>query len=80
MSYQCSADRNPVYSCNISILTGTVHPESYYDVFLHVVPIALTNMTCTGDVNTISECSYDEVDADYGCTHREDIIVGCYGK
>ena len=37
-------------------------------------------MTCTGDENTISECSYDEVGADHGCTHRDDIIVGCYGK
>ena len=61
-------------------IPGTVHNERFYNVFLYVVPIALTNMMCTGNENAISECSYKRVDGNHGCTHRDDMIVNCFGK
>ena len=35
---------------------------------------------CTGNENAISECSYKRVDGNHGCTHRDDMIVNCFGK
>ena len=62
----------------IHCIAGTVHPESFYSI-LPVVPIALTNVMCTGNETTISECSFDIYD-DNECDHSSDVIVNCIRK
>ena len=63
----------------ICCIAGTVHPESFYNRILRVVPIALTNVMCTGNETTISECSFDIYD-DNECDHFDDVIVNCIRK
>ena len=45
-----------------------------------VVPIAWTNMMCTGAEDSLSQCSFDGVDGDPTCTHADDIILVCTCK
>ena len=53
---------------------------SFIDNILRVVPIARTNMVCTGDEDTISQCEYSGIDGNPDCDHSYDIIVDCIGK
>ena len=69
----------PIQLIEIHCIAGTIHPESFYNVLLHVVPIALTNVLCSGNENTISECSFDIYD-DNKCDHFDDAIVNCNSK
>ena len=59
-----------------------MQPERYYydKNFPYVVPIALTDMTCSGDETAISECSYKVVSGNNACNHMDDIMVHCFGK
>ena len=49
-------------------------------IFQIVIPITRTNMMCTGDEDTISQCSFDGVDGDPTCTHEDDLIIVCTRK
>ena len=54
--------------------------ESDINLIFSVVPIARTNMMCTGNEDTLSECRYSGVDGNRNCDHSYDIIVSCIGK
>ena len=45
-----------------------------------VVPIARTNMVCSGNEDTLSECRYSGVDGNPSCDHYSDIFIRCIGK
>ena len=63
------------------IFVGMVYVESdFTDNILRVVPIARTNMVCSGNENTLSECRYSGVDGNPSCEHDFDILVDCIGK
>ena len=63
------------------ICAGTVFVErNFTGIILHIVPIARTNMVCTGNENTLSQCGYSGVDGNPDCDHSYDIIVDCIGK
>jgi hypothetical protein len=57
--------------------TGRLYVESYFDTILRVVPIARTNMVCSGNENALSECRYSRVDGNPSCKHNYDILIGC---
>ena len=50
------------------------------DVIFSVVPITRTNIFCSGFENTISECSYEGVNGDTSCRHKDDIFIVCNRK
>ena len=43
----------------------------------NIVPIALTNMVCSGYEDTIMECSSQQVVEDTNCDHGHDLIISC---
>ena len=63
----------------IYCLAGTVHPERFYNQLLPVVPIGITDLVCTGNETTLSECSFNIYDGNE-CDHIHDIIVNCNRK
>ena len=63
----------------IYCLAGTVHPESFYNQLLPVVPIGITDLVCTGNETTLSECFFN-IYNDNECVHINDVIVNCNRK
>ena len=61
-------------------LAGTVYVQRNFTIIHRVVPIAWTNMVCTGNEDTISECRYSGVDGNLNCDHSYDIALRCNGK
>ena len=63
------------------IFAGRLYVESYFtNNILRVVPIARTNIVCSGNENTLSECRYNGVDGNSACEHNFDILIRCDGK
>ena len=56
-----------------------MHPERFYNLPLPVVPIGITDLVCTGNETTLSECSFNIYD-DNECDHIHDVIVNCNRK
>ena len=59
---------------------STILVERDLDYLLSLVPIAQTNMMCTGNEDTLSECRYSGADGNPACDHTYDILVDCIGK
>ena len=60
-------------------ITGTVFNEtSGVGVTGDVVPIIWTNLMCVGNEESITNCSYTELDENHDCRHTTNIIVDCY--
>ena len=65
----------------INFITGTLFTENDYSFVLDgLVPIRRTNVVCTGNETTFSECSFDGADGDETCTHENDVVVACIGN
>lgn len=61
--------------------SGLLFTESTLDtLFRSIVPIKITNMVCTGNESSLSECSYDGPDGDTSCTHGDDVVIRCASK
>lgn len=58
---------------------GKLHSEEDYGIILPVVPIALTDVVCTGNETALSECSFNIYDGNE-CDHNKDVIVNCNSK
>ena len=61
-------------------ITGFVREESRYRRDLEVVPIIWTNLMCEGNEESITNCSYSELDENHNCIQDNNIIVSCYCK
>ena len=62
-------------------IAGIFFTENDYSFLLDgLVPIRRTNVVCTGNETSFSECYFDGADGDETCTHENDAIVACIGN
>ena len=62
-------------------IAGTLSTENDHSFALDgLVPIRRTNVVCTGNETSFSECSFDGADGDETCTHEKDVILACTGN
>ena len=54
--------------------------ENEYRSDLEVVPIIWTNLMCVGNEESITNCSYTELDENNNCIQDNNIMVSCYCK
>ena len=54
--------------------------QDNFTIILRVIPIAWTNIMCTGNEDTLSECRYSGVAGNPACNHSYDIVVSCLGE
>ena len=69
-----------LYTTLVNCFAGFAVVEGELSFVLSLVPIALTNMMCTGFENAISECSSDGVGGNPDCDHFDDILIACASK
>ena len=64
----------------VDSFVARIMQERNLNFLLSLVPLTQANIVCAGDENTIGECSFESYDGNPPCSHRNDLIVECFGK
>ena len=59
----------------VKCITGYVEDQHGIGWYLETAPIIWSNLICVGNEESITNCSYTELDENHNCVQNDDIII-----